>query len=289
MVFLRKDLGERMISPGRIIWGYVWVRIFIFLIPFSIVDVGMMSLIQELLILDVHPEVVDYFDRIVYADYNYFYRAIWWIGIHIVLVFSKSVFQFTFPGDALPYIVEQSQLIYWCSYLLILIAIWHYIAARRKKSFAHTHARGSSNLYFWLEDQTLIELFTKKKNRNPKLNLNNHKGKFLMRLWNRISRFRFTKRFIHAFVEPATVVCIGVFIFCLPEDTDFNFGIFLIVSAIALCLDELFEAEKHRSVVLNVMDGDVDGQRTNEEFSKLKNAGKKKTSLPRVRILSKKK
>ena len=127
------------------------------------------------------------------------------------------------------------------------------------KTHIYSHGYGRSTLFWWLENRKL-----------PWIRSNPNTGSLT------IAPVSIKEKTIFTYVEPIFVMIIGWFLISqMPKDLHYqNLGWFLALSAGALFIDERKEHTLFREHVLDMMDGEIDGQRLMEEYNAMKGGTK---------------
>lgn len=207
-VFFRRKIGERSFSPALILFSYFWVRCFLFNWKYS------------------PPEGVTGGEALLSYIYYYFN--------HIISIVKNSI-TFSFG--------EGSPLIYWYSFIVLLLGILHWLPVLRRMLFYerhYSHGRGESVFFGWLEGTPVDLGFGEKTS--------------------------ISGAFIRTVLDPLFIVFLGLGIMAFLDDH--NFGLCVILSAVALFIEEYGFSKEARSRLLDVHDAEYVAEQLELSLSK---------------------
>lgn len=230
-IFLRKKLGERTLTLGLLVFAYVWVRYFM------AEDIGFKGLETDFRFFGALNPVTDKpfitrgedWDNIL----RFLYVSISYIGqfFQNIVKLWKSLFIVNSANAS-------SLGIFFYSYLIVVLGLVHRgNAVKRDLTWEkwYSYSRGHSVFFGGLRDKVI-------------------RGR------------KITEEFIFIVIEPVCVFLLGLAVLYYWNDP--NFSYFLMLSAGALFLEERREYQQKKEKTLNMIDGDLDGQRLMESYDK---------------------
>lgn len=167
--------------------------------------------------------------------------------IFYILQFLKHLY--TVIVEAVTFSFGQgSQIIYWYSFIVLLLGIFHWLPILKHSMlslWSFTHYRGESVFFSWLQDKEANLGF----DRNPPI----------------------TATFIRTVVDPLFIIALGVGIIAFLNET--SFGYCIIISGIALLMEEYSIFKAIRNIELDRLDGEYVAQQIEKGLEKYKRIG----------------
>ena len=267
-VLLRDRLGERRLGGMSILAGFLWIRYFLggnFKFKsldheFALFSSDFFEGRREIFghwILATMPDVSGHYDLIDYLSLQ-LDAALWplyWLIYPLWQFFENlpRLLQFAMITNPNPH--EVSLCVFYFSLLFLCIAVIHFafiLKSKNQRTFDHSYKKGRSTVFYWLEDKC-------------------------------IGSFSITPTIISMAIEPVFVFLVGFVFICF----DWNFSLLVMLSSLALFIEELWEYQIKKAQVLNVIDSELDGHRVMTEYRKIESRKAKQNhgEQPSVTIL----
>ncbi|MEO1262068.1 MAG: hypothetical protein AAFZ15_24905 [Bacteroidota bacterium] len=241
-IFLRIRLGERAIGLTTVLLSYVWVCYFWandYALELPQEDQSMEN--EWFKIPDViKPFIVilSFIGQILLKAFNAFVNAGYGLGLLT-------------PEKRLD--IARHDFIILYSTIILFFGIVHLIKIQIRatsKMHVHSYTHGKSVFFWWLEGRKV-----------PWFRRSSQTGKMTLK------NVFIVEKTIFTYIEPLFVICMGLIFKSYGQD---HIGWCLIFSALALFWDERRESVRFRGQVLDMLDGELEGQDLIEEYRKIK-------------------
>lgn len=230
-VFLRKDIGERTFGIWSIVLAYFWVQYFL-------LDSAILTHLDEDFkffgIIDFHRtkvlsgEQVEIFSLKSWDD---LLRPLYVCFSYMYQVFVNLLKLTDLLGE--DNARNGSWVVWIYSYIVVLLGVVHLFKGIWRTNTwdkKDSYRRGTSVFFQWSIDQ-------------------------------KIGQFSITPTAMLTIVEPIAVFVLGLLVYNIWDNPNSAFGMFLMVSAIALASEEYTEYLFRQEKILDMVDSEFDGQR----------------------------